>query len=173
MHPILKAYLLWLPSFMGVAGLHRFYMGKIGTGILWLCTGGLFGLGTIYDGLTMSGQVREARLRGHMARALDEKLDDLDRYGYSRRPGLEGQSGSARAESPEHVILRVARDNHGIASAAQVALEAGVPTDDARAELDRLVDKGISEVRVRRNGTLVYVFLDFLDATGSADLEQF
>jgi len=33
----------------GVAGIHRFYVGKIGTGILWLLTGGLLYIGTIVD----------------------------------------------------------------------------------------------------------------------------
>jgi TM2 domain-containing membrane protein YozV len=51
------SYLLCAIGFLGVAGLHRFYLGKPVTGILWLLTGGLFGIGTIYDLITLPGQV--------------------------------------------------------------------------------------------------------------------
>lgn len=35
----------------GFAGIHRFYVGKIGTGILWMLTGGFFGIGWAVDSL--------------------------------------------------------------------------------------------------------------------------
>ena len=43
----LPAFLLCL--FLGWLGIHRFYVGKIGTGILWLVTLGILGIGTLVD----------------------------------------------------------------------------------------------------------------------------
>lgn len=38
---------------LGYLGAHRFYVGKIGTGVLWFCTGGVFGIGWIVDMVTV------------------------------------------------------------------------------------------------------------------------
>ena len=43
--------------FLGLFGAHRMYMDKWLTGILWLCTGGLFSLGYLYDLWTLNTQL--------------------------------------------------------------------------------------------------------------------
>lgn len=45
--------------FLGVFGVHRFYMGKWLTGLIWLFTGGLFLIGWLYDLWTLNEQVDE------------------------------------------------------------------------------------------------------------------
>jgi len=46
-----------LLTFLGIFGIHRFYMGKWLTGILYLLTGGLFLIGYIYDYWTLNDQL--------------------------------------------------------------------------------------------------------------------
>ncbi|MCE9552681.1 MAG: TM2 domain-containing protein [Planctomycetes bacterium] len=46
-----------LLTFLGVFGIHRFYLGKWLTGLLWLVTGGLFGIGWLWDLWTLNEQV--------------------------------------------------------------------------------------------------------------------
>jgi len=50
------AYLLWF--FLGFLGVHKFYLGKMGWGILYIFTGGLFVIGWLIDIFTIPSQVR-------------------------------------------------------------------------------------------------------------------
>lgn len=48
-----------LLTFLGVFGIHRFYMGKWLTGLIYLLSGGIFGIGWLYDLWTLNQQVSE------------------------------------------------------------------------------------------------------------------
>ena len=59
--------LAWvLLTFLGFFGLHRFYLGKWVTGLIYLVSGGLVGLGVLYDFWTINGQVSEVNQRASM-----------------------------------------------------------------------------------------------------------
>jgi len=157
------AYLLWLFSGCGALGLHRFYLGKVGTGILWLCSGGLVGMGCLYDAVTMRRQVDEANFKHDYREAI---------AGRGPMPGLPGDSGSyprgyqaAQAknqpESVERIVLRTAKKNGGVVTPGEVAIEGDVSLEDARKALDKLAQGGNAEMRVRSSGVVVYVFPEF------------
>ncbi|GHD17848.1 hypothetical protein GCM10007052_24830 [Halioglobus japonicus] len=53
--------LTWiLLTFLGIFGIHRMYMGKWITGVIYLCTGGFFLLGVLWDFLTLNEQLSDA-----------------------------------------------------------------------------------------------------------------
>lgn len=161
------AYLLWFLSGFGALGLHRFYLGKIGTGLLWFFTGGMFMVGSIYDFFTMPVQVRDANLRQRYRRALYWEGD------IGLPPSRSASVPARPKESLERVILRTAKKNRGVATPAEVALEGDIPVEEAKEHLEKLVSKGHAEMRVRKSGAIVYVFPDFVEEADARDFEDF
>jgi TM2 domain-containing membrane protein YozV/predicted transcriptional regulator len=153
------AYLLWFLSGFGILGFHRFYLGKVPTGLLWMCTGGLFGIGTIYDFLTLPGQVREANIRD----AFYNRDGGHRNWRYVNDGEAEIIREKTGKESVERIILKVAKRNKGILTPSEVALEANIPIEEAKKTLDALVSKGFAEIRVRRSGALVYTLPELMD----------
>lgn len=55
-----------LLTFLGIFGIHRFYLGKWVTAIVYLLTGGLFLVGIVYDYWTLNGQIDEVNRSGQI-----------------------------------------------------------------------------------------------------------
>jgi TM2 domain-containing membrane protein YozV len=64
----LVGYLLWAFGLIGLCGLHRMYVGKGGTGVLWFCSFGLLFFGQAADLLSIGRMVDEANALGRGAR---------------------------------------------------------------------------------------------------------
>ena len=168
------AYLLWFLSCFGWFGLHRFYLGKIPSGILWMFTGGMFMFGSIYDFFTLPGQVREANFRkalydqGNRVYRPKGQPDQANPHEDNWRYASDAQykvinSKGREKEKPERVLLKLAKENDGILTISEVALKADIPIDEAKKILDTLVSKGFAELRVRKSGSIVYVITDMAD----------
>jgi hypothetical protein len=158
MYSVGIAYLLWLVSGCGALGFHRFYLGKIPSGVLWMFTGGLGMVGAIYDFFTLPRQVREANIRTALLDGIGPRRQDyryVDDANY--RPVKD-------KETTERVILRIAKQNKGVITASELALEAGIPIETAKKDLDALVTKGFAELRVRKSGALVYTLPELMDS---------
>lgn len=92
------AYLWWL--FLGAFGAHKFYLGRPGMGVLYLCTFGLFWLGLLWDLFALPSQVRAAN---------DAMLADMrQRYG-SSIPDSRGQEASFADASSHNADEMIAR----------------------------------------------------------------
>ncbi|MDR0302975.1 MAG: TM2 domain-containing protein [Treponema sp.] len=168
MYSVGIAYLLWLFSGCGALGFHRFYLGKIPTGLLWMFTGGLGMIGSVFDFFTLPGQVREANFRNALYErrsqnpARREERQENWRYGSDAQYNVVNGKNHEK-ESPERVILKLAKESNGILTVSEVALSANITIDESKKILDTLVTKGFAELRVRKSGSLVYVIPDMAD----------
>ncbi len=151
-------YVLWLGILFGLGGLHRLYNGKVATGILWLCTGGLFGVGQIID-LFLIPRMAEAKSR--------PLLPDSDLFRKSFGPRahtlpksklmLEG--GQAITDSSLAKLVKVAESKGGELSVTQGVIATGLKFTEVEALLNELVKTDYVGIdNDPETGTVIYQF---------------
>ncbi|HON89304.1 MAG TPA: TM2 domain-containing protein [Spirochaetia bacterium] len=149
MYSVGIAYLLWFLSGFGALGFHRFYLGKIPTGILWMVSGGLGMIGAIYDFFTLPTQVEAANFKLLQQKQMQNSLYALN-------------SEKSNLPAPETIALRLARANNGTVTPSLLAMEANIDIDKSKSVLEKLVAKQVAEIRVTRTGTICYCFPEFI-----------
>ena len=76
-------FLFWAACFVGLCGLHRFYLRRYATGFLWLITFGLLGVGQFIDLFLINGMVE----RENREDAAEFEIDRALLRGLARRSG--------------------------------------------------------------------------------------
>lgn len=138
------AYGLWAGWLFGFGGLHRLYLGKYGTGFLWLVTWGMFGVGQIYDLITLRRQLEERNF-------LDEALA-------MRRAGLSG-GRTPPNRTHQQMLLDAAVNEDGMLTVTQAAQVTGLNFAQAEGLLRDMVASGYVDVgNEPESGVVVYYF---------------
>ncbi len=151
-------YGLWCAGLFGACGVHRFYVGKIGTGLLWLLTLGLFGIGQLYDLCTMKSLVRKANIReGHVPHPRQMALSHT-RGGHAQLP--PGKK-AGRGPSLRQALLQAAVKNGGELTVTQGVMATDKGFEEVEKALHEMVDKGYVDIdNAPGSGVIVYRFPD-------------
>ncbi len=174
------AYLFWGLSLVGVAGLHRIYLRRHLSGILYLATFGLLGVGTVLDGMHMRRLVRRARLEAQLEALMEREELQLERPASvvattpmtsSLRDRLSRVVNSR--QHIQRIIISLAREGHGVITVTALAEAAQTTMERAQSHLDRLVVRGLAGATPTIEGALIYHLPDLLDDTGRRRLEGF
>lgn len=164
------SYLLAVACLLGPAGIHRFYLGRPVSGLLYLFTWGLFGIGTLVDLFTLPDMVaaENAKLLGpgqqdvhlHLhgnkssqSASINAQLEEM-----RAAAALPPKSTETDTSSSEHKILQLAKKSGGSVTIAMVSLDTKLSMADAKQELERLRDEGFCQIDVTEEGAELYLF---------------
>jgi hypothetical protein len=153
------AFGLWLACIFGLFGLHRFYLGRPITGLLWLFTFGLLGVGQLVDLIRLRSMVEDQNLiaLGRQHLALPGARLAL--------PGARGLALPGPRRSPEDELrqglLQAAAKRGGTLSVTQGVLATGKGFEEVEAALDAMAHKGYAEIDNHPDsGIVIYRFGD-------------
>ena len=138
------AYLLWSLWLFGFAGIHRFYLGKPISGLIWLLTWGLFGMGQIFDLFIIPGMVEEKNYQYRV------RLRELEHQ--KLLPTVTANTPASEIQ----LILKLFSERREV-TLADCVLATGKDTSEVKALLEQMQRDELIEVGNReRDGAIVY-----------------
>ena len=158
------AYAFWCLCIFGICGGQRFYVGKTGSGILYLFTFGIFGIGQLVDLFTTGEMVGTYNMsRGFVPGAYANPLPQqqvIVNVGENIKSSLDaaGQTASSLPDqSEEHKILSALTD--GQLSVAHIAVKTHIPSANVRELLNELEQAHMVKGEVSETGAILYSIL--------------
>jgi len=150
-----SAYILWLGCLLQLNGLHRLYNGKIITGLIWLGTFGLFGVGQLIDLFLIPRMVDDYNTK------LRAKIG-LSPYGVPLvQPTFVTHVIKPSGEQLMVKLVRAAAKRGGKISVTQGVMDTGASFADVEAMLKNMLKSGYVGIdNDPDTGVVVYTFLE-------------
>ena len=148
------AYILWAGMFVGACGLQRLYAGKIGTGLLYLFTFGLFGIGQVIDLFLIPGMVEDANNRLLLQGGGGAALVSAG----GRQYFLPGKRTPRTTEEFQVSLVQAAEKHRGQLTVAEGVAETGRGFKDVKKQLDEMTVNGFIELDSDDDGNEFYRF---------------
>jgi len=150
-----SAYIFWLGCLLQLHGLHRIYNGKIGTGLLWLSTFGLFGIGQLVDLFLIPNMVDDynTKLKARMG---------ISAAGVPLwQPVVASTVVKPTREQLMVKLLKAAEARGGKLSVTQAVMDTGASFAEVEAILKEMLKKGYVGVDNHPDtGVVIYQFLE-------------
>lgn len=146
-HSNSTAFLLWLSCLFGVCGVHRFYLGKPVTGLIYVLTFGLFGVGQVLDLFWMRDMVLLANTKSLGGRPPMKLL-----------PAASIQPRDT-TEELRIKLVRTAAEHGGLLSVSQGVMATGKSFETVEKMLDEMATSGYVGIdNDPESGAVVYSF---------------
>lgn len=163
MHKKSTTYVLWLFCLFGMGGIHRLYNRKIATGLLWLFTGGLFGIGQLIDLILIPDMVDEYNIKARMQLGLSPYGVPLDQSVPTLLRDSNGVIPPAPLTTEQRMLrlLKAAQRHDGKLSVTQAVIDTEMSFTEVEATLKEMLRTGY--VVTGNDPTTGVVIYDFVE----------
>ncbi len=152
-----SAYFLWLACLLQLHGLHRLYNGKVFTGLLWLFTFGLLGVGQVIDLVLIPNMVDEHNTRLRAKLGVSEVGVPL----YQPVVATSFISPKYTRSQLMLKLLKAAENRGGILSVTQAVMDTGASFSEVETTLKEMLKTGYVEINNHPDsGVVVYHFVE-------------
>ena len=157
------AFLCWAAFFFGAAGIQRLYLGKVGSGLLYLFTFGVFGIGQLLDLLLISEMVdgynrnRGYNLPGAYSSPLAQQqvVVNVGESIKSAISEIQGpQADDAASKSDEQAILKACVDKP--LTVALISVKTGIDPKRIKSLAEHLEAEGMLSTTITESGQIKY-----------------
>ena len=151
------AYLLWCTGLFGVCGVHRFYAGNYMSGLLWLLTGGLLGIGQFLDLFFIPGMIEKKNLKYQLSQGGVPQKRLTEELVIKDMPRNQLRQRIPPKQSDTYTILRLAKTNPRGVTLADCVLATEQPIADVKKMLNELYQEGLLNIdNDLETGAVVY-----------------